>query len=169
MNKNHWFLLRNIATFNGKPFSCLTSSNQCFIKYNLLDFNFDLSSDLIWFTYSWRRREGEEISYLRATKKITLTLEEILDTPYFRKLNLTDGEKIEKEIQNNDKIKQAMIERYAKQLGSQLYDQAPERVSYVLYERYCGYKDILNRLKELHMDDDFSKVEDISECVLISY
>lgn len=169
MNRSKWFILKNIATFNGKPLSCITSTNKCFVKYNVLDFNFELSADLFWFSYSWRRRDMEEISCLGATKSTILSLEEILDIPYFRKLNTSDGKKIEEEINKNEDIKEAMIEKYGKKLGNQVYDQIPNRNSYLLCDRYCGYENILNKLKEDFKDDDFSKLNDISGCIIHSY
>ncbi len=177
MEKNHWFKLPNVGkASNGVRFSCLFDENHCFIKYNILDLNFEIEAEMKWFGYSWRRREGEEISYIRSSKKVIITFDEIINIPYFKKLihdrgiNKPNGRDIEIIIQNDIDIKRALIERYAIQLGDQLYKKVQQGESLCIeYERFCGCNNILKKLQEMYKEDDFSQINELSDCIINCY
>lgn len=175
MKNNRWFVLYDIAMFNGEHFSCLTSTNQCKVKYDVLELGFKIMTELQWFSYSWRRREGEDISYMSANIDILVSFDEIEKLPVFKDIidenRISKGKKIEIFIQQNNDIKIALMEKYGKQLGIQLYTSKNNQVTYVKSDRYCDRNKILQTLKASHPDDDFTEIDNILilNCIINAY
>lgn len=170
---NKWFTLNDYGNFNGEIFSFFTSTNQSYVKYDILNMRFKVSCCLQWFVYYWRRRDGENISHMYAQPEIIVSKEELFAIPLFQTINeeetIKKAKMIEQMINGNQDIKQAMIERYAKVLGSKIYPEKGINIVNTWKERFCDYKDI--GVKRVFGDesDDFSEIKDITKCIVKSY
>lgn len=169
---NRWFILKNVGDFNGNKFSFFTSTDDSYVKYDILEMKFKIGCRLQWFSYSWRRREGEDISYLYAQPQINVDIDEIFKIPLFQTIEeqttIKKAKIIEQIIKDVD-IKQSMIEKYAKQLGSGIYDRSSKINIGILHERYCSYNDVGVKRLFGEENDDFSEVADIKECIIDAY
>lgn len=169
---NKWFILRDCGTINGDKFSFFTSTNHSYVKYDLLNMRFKISCCLQWFVYSWRRRDGENITYMYAQPEIDVALEELFAIPLFQTIKEEETFKrakmIEQMINGNVDIKQAMIERYAKILGSKIYVNNEVSIN-IFNERFCDHSDIGTKRLFGDDNDDFSEMGDIKRCVIKSY
>lgn len=170
--KNRWFILNDLGNFNGSPFSFFSSTNESDVKYEILEMKFKIVCCLQWFVYSWRRREGENVSYLYALPEIYVTLEEIFEIPLFQtieeKATIEKAKMIEQIIRENPDVRQAMIEKYAKSLASQIY-MTDEASINTRSERFCDFKDIGTKRLFGNKEDDFSRINDIKKCIITAY
>ncbi|KAI4445329.1 hypothetical protein C823_007836 [Eubacterium plexicaudatum ASF492] len=168
---NRWFILPDIGLFGDKVFSCFTSINQSSFRFNILDLNFKIAVKLQWFAYNWRRREGENITYLSAHCEISVPSKDILEIPFFKsvidEMDETDKIKqmklIEEITEENQDVKQALIERYGKSLGKPLYSREVENNISVVSDRYCGIDEINNNIYYFVKEGDDASQLKISE------
>ena len=166
-------MLQNVGNFNDTPFSFFTSTDDSFVKFEILDMKFIVGSCLQWFSYGWRRREGENINYFYSNQEITIDMDEMFSYRLFQLDEidcLKKAQEIVKMITNTPMIKQAVIERYQTQLGGGIYqgDDAARHI-HMKYERFCDYNDIGVKRLFGDVNDDFSSITDLKKCIIHEY
>ena len=170
---NKWFILRGAGTINGDRFSFFTSTGHSFIKYDVLDMKFKIMCTLQWFVYNWRRRDGENISYMYANSEIAINIDEIFAIPLFKSINeevpLKKAKLVEKMINDDLDVKQAMIERYANDLGGKVYSLSGDNIVNKWNDRFCDFNDIGKKRLFGNADDDFNDISEITKCIIKSY
>ena len=167
-----WYYFENAGRFNDTNFSFIANKDDCKVKYDVLELNYKIACTALWFTYSSRKRDGEEITNHYKNVEIIKTIDEINSIPLFKEkfgINNTDQmgvcEEIDDYINGNEKVFDAILERYKNEIGELLYplgktDYQVDRYSSInnLYSKFC---------KEFINVDKFVTNEQMRRCVII--
>lgn len=172
MNIETWVTLKEAGRFNEKAFSFITSTNQCVLKYDILEMGYILEVKLYWFTFSWRRRENEVIDVLSSLVKLPISEKEIHKIPLFEKLIKSgkNNKELLEYINNDHEIKKALIERYSKKIGECVYNDNNSNDVVIIEERFSSKVNFEREFcKKYAKSGVKSEIIDIEECIIDAY
>ena len=180
---NQWLMFDNATTYHGTFFHAFTCTNGIWLKYDILEMNFQISCNMMWFMQYRRRNTEKQVDLLMANVKHNISMEEIFSIPLFKKITMLESDEmkkaeiIEKYVSDNIEVKKALLRKYDAILASKLYKKESDIKITTLREKYASVDEVKN-YKEYFTDndgifgrpeDDFSGITDIGKCIISVY
>ena len=85
---NQWLMFDNATTYHGTCFHAFTCTNGIYLKYDILEMNFQISCNMMWFIQYKRRNTERQVDLLMANVKHNISMEEIFSIPLLKESDI---------------------------------------------------------------------------------
>lgn len=176
MSISKCYLLKDFGNFNGENFSAITFTQDWKFEYDILELSYKLSIKAYWFSMHRKRRENETTSVLSSTCNYIISQNEIINIPYFKQYFSSQSseinpEDVEKLVNNNIQLLEALVNRYKDNLGSKIYMDENQKII-LEYDRFSSINYLETKFIHCYIgfNEDLNSIKGhIKECVIYPY